>query len=246
LSRSRLIALFALAAAAVLATAALRMRPPGPLPDFPRLVLWAWEMPERLTFIDPHTAAVAFLARTIRWRAAGLDSRPRLQPLSIPPGAALIAVVRLESAGGQLPDAEVVAADAVRAASLPGVRALQVDFDARRSERDWYRDLLGRIREKLPPAMPLQITALASWCQGDRWMPGLPVAEAIPMLFRMGAGERFDGADFREPLCRASLGLDPAELPVALPHGRRIYLFYSHPWTAESYRAALHLASKLQ
>ena len=37
--------------------------------------------------------------------------------------------------------------------------------------------------------MPLTITALASWCDGDDWIDGLPVADASPMLFRMGRGD---------------------------------------------------------
>ncbi|HKX29107.1 MAG TPA: hypothetical protein VJ302_15540, partial [Blastocatellia bacterium] len=32
----------------------------------PRIVLWAWERPENLEFIDPGRIGVAFLARTIR------------------------------------------------------------------------------------------------------------------------------------------------------------------------------------
>jgi len=29
--------------------------------------------------------------------------------------------------------------------------------------------------------MPLSMTALASWCESDRWLAGMPVAEAVPM-----------------------------------------------------------------
>lgn len=239
--------LAAATALALCAAAALRTPRPDPLPGFPRLVLWAWEMPERMPFLDPHSTAVAFLARTIRIRAAGIESRPRLQPLGVPPGTPMMAVVRIETVpGAPLPYAGLVAEDAAHAAAIPGIRVLQIDFDARRSERSWYRDLLARLREKIPPAMPLEITALASWCQSDRWLAGLPIADAVPMLFQMGPGEQFDGADFREPLCRAALGLDPGDLPAAVPHGRRIYLFYSRPWTPETYHAALRLASKLQ
>lgn len=107
---------------------------PDPLPGFPRLVLWAWERPERMPFLDPRAAGVAFLARTIRWHDGVVESRPRLQPLTVPAETRLMAVVRLESAGGPLPDAEIVAREASRATQLSGVRALQVDFDARLSD----------------------------------------------------------------------------------------------------------------
>src|SRR5208283_4802401 len=65
-----------------------------PLPGFPRLVLWAWERPERLAFVDPRVAAVAYLARTISWHQGTVESHPRLQPLEVPPGVRLMAVVR--------------------------------------------------------------------------------------------------------------------------------------------------------
>jgi hypothetical protein len=52
---------------------------PDLLPGFPRLVLWAWERPERLEFLDPRSAGVAFLARTVSWHAGQITSHPRLQ-----------------------------------------------------------------------------------------------------------------------------------------------------------------------
>jgi hypothetical protein len=233
-------------AAAVCATAVLATRRghPDPLPGVPRLVLWAWERPEHLPFLDPNVAGVAFLARTIRWQDGRMESRPRLQPLSVPPETRIIAVVRLESGGGAKPDVAIVARGAAGAAAFPNVRALQVDFDAKQSERQWYRDMLARLRGLLPSAVPLEITALASWCQSDDWMNGLPVADAVPMLFRMGAGEEYAGSDFRGTLCRESIGLSTDESPAAIPRGRRLFLFHPRPWTEETYRGALQLARR--
>src|SRR5256885_3662644 len=131
---------------------------PDPLPGFPRLVLWVWERPERLEFLNPRSAGVAFLARTVSWRAGRITSRPRLQPLSIPPETALMAVVRLESRGLPLPEAGAVRAEILKAASIRGVQALQVDFDARLSERDWYGQVLLDLRRDLKASMPLSMT----------------------------------------------------------------------------------------
>jgi hypothetical protein len=230
-------------AAAVLLLAACRARP-DPLPGFPRLVLWAWERPERLPFLNPRAAGVAFLARTVSWPDGHIVSVPRFQPLQVPPGTPLIAVVRIESGRGAPPDPAAVAAEAARPAALPGVRALEIDFDARRSERQWYGRMLAHLRAGLPPPVPLQITALASWCQGEPWIRGLPVADAVPMLFRMGTGETYAGGDFRLALCRASLGVATDELPAIVPHGRRLFVFHPHPWTEETYRGALELARR--
>ncbi|MCU1260402.1 MAG: hypothetical protein JWO80_3287 [Bryobacterales bacterium] len=206
-------------------------------------MIWAWERPEDLTFINPKNVGVAFLAATIGMHDRRFRSVPRLQPLRFPPRTALMAVVRLESAGSGLPDQSVVIGEILRASRLSGVRALQVDFDARQSERAWYVSLLRELQAKL--RIPLTMTALASWCEADDWIRDLPVAEAVPMLFRMGAG-RWDGGDFSVPLCRSSLGVSTDELPATTPRGRRIYFFHPSHWTPEAYQGIIGEARRRQ
>src|SRR5439155_3985440 len=58
---------------------------------------------------------------------------------------------------------------------------LEIDFDARASEREFYRAILLDLRRVLPASMPLSITALASLCECDGWISGIPVTEAVPM-----------------------------------------------------------------
>jgi hypothetical protein len=219
-------------------------RPRDPLPGFPRLILWAWERPERLEFVEPQTAGVAFLARTISWSAGRVTIEPRRQPLRVPAGTALISVVRLESRGGPLPEIGTVIADILSASSMPSVRALQVDFDARLSEREWYAQLLRELRGRLSPSQPLTITALASWCQGDAWVSGLPINAAVPMLFRMGAGEPRRAREFRVAECRDSFGIATDELPAKLPGGRRLFVFDPKAWDEDTYREIVRLAAK--
>jgi len=60
-----------------------------PLPQFPRTIVWAWERPEKLDFLDPRDAGVAFLARTVYIRGGVVTVHPRLQPLVVAPGTAL-------------------------------------------------------------------------------------------------------------------------------------------------------------
>ena len=214
-----------------------------PLPEFPRLMLWAWERPEHLNFIDPASAGVAFLARTISWHDGQVTSKPRLQPLDVPPRTALMAVIRLESSG-TLPDTGAVVTEILKDANDPRTGALELDFDARASERQWYRELVRNVRSGLYPSKDLTITALASWCLADPWIGNLPVADAVPMLFRMGAGQPREVGDFRVPLCRASLGVSMDEVPFAVPHGRRLFVFNPRPWSEEDYRGALNLARR--
>ena len=64
---------------------------------FPSIMLWAWEHPEDLSFIDPHKVGVAFLASTLYLRGDDVLVRPRVQPMRVPPGTVLLAVARIEA-----------------------------------------------------------------------------------------------------------------------------------------------------
>ncbi len=153
------------------------------------VVLWAWERPERLGFIDPDEVEVAILAGTLTLTADSVTARPRLQPLELPRTARQIAVVRIESDRPRLTPAQrrqAVVAILAWTRTSPEVTAVQIDFDATASERPFYRGLLEDLRRELPVTVPISITALASWCLGDRWLDDLPIDEAVPMLFRMG------------------------------------------------------------
>ena len=228
---------------AVVTIVLLWPRPADPLPGFPRVFLWAWERPENLEFLDPQATGIAFLARTVCLRGGAVSVRPRLNPLRYPPGAVLMAVVRVEPQDSSLPPVEAASAAIAGAAAIPGVRALQVDFDATLSQRPYYRALLAGLRRRLPRPIPLSMTALTSWCESDGWIAGLPVAEAVPMLFRMGPGAR-PARTFRPALCQSSAGVSTDEPLRQPPSAARVYIFNPRPWTEASYRAALHEVRK--
>jgi hypothetical protein len=213
--------------------------------DRPRVVLWAWERPENLEFIDlnwPREIAVAFLAETIRLREGETDVKPRLQPLRFSSGTELIAVVRIESEGAALSNAqlETTVSAICQLARQIDVGAIQIDFDAKKSERMFYREMLQNLRRNLPEKTRLSITALASWCVYDDWLTGLPIDDAVPMLFRMGVerdevkGYLATGKTFRSRLCRNSLGVsvdEPLPRPPAMKPDN-IYVFNPRPWSA--------------
>jgi hypothetical protein len=213
--------------------------PSDPLPLFPRLMLWAWESQQDLRFVKPGDAGIAFLERTVWLDEKSARSRPRLQPLRFTPGVELMAVVRLESAGHGLPVRRDVVLEIMPAVRIVGVHALQIDFDARQSERLWYAALLRELRETIPTALPLTITALESWCEEDGWIRDLPVADATPMLFRMGPEDRRSPTDFPARICRSSVGVSTDELPARVPQARRLYFFHPGPWTPKAYEAAV-------
>ena len=220
------------------------------LSQLPATILWAWERPERLEFIDPEKVGVAFLAETIYLRGDRVISRPRLQPLTLPPGTRVIAVARIETENSAyystrpaLSHAQITeTASAIsELASMPNVVMVQVDFDATRSERAFYRELLTQLRSQLPPSTPLSITALASWCDGDNWLDGLPVDEAVPMLFRMGIERKqflsglAAGEVFTSRLCRSSAGVSTDEPLKQLTSVQRLYVFNPNVWSPDDF-----------
>jgi len=220
------------------------------LAGFPETILWAWERPENLSFIDPAQTGVALLARTLYLRGSEIIVRPRLQPLRIPPGTAVMAVVRIEADASKpiewSQSQRQKTIDAIaELSSLPGIRAVQIDFDARQSERKLYRELLRDIRSRLDPSIPLSMTALASWCMYDNWLAGLPVDEAVPMLFRMGVDQRnvllfLDRQRrFAARLCQTSVGVSLDERLAKLPPHRRIYVFNPKPWSESAVQTML-------
>jgi hypothetical protein len=188
----------------------------------PAVILWAWERPEDLRFIDSKTQGIAYLAATITLRGDGISVHCRQQQLQVPEGTTLVAVVRLETDRIHPPALSDVQRNAVAGVvchigTVPIHAALQIDFDAQTSERPFYRALLHEVRGQLPERVALSITALASWCAGDSWIGGLPLDEAVPMLFRMGADRAVvlarlqAGTNFSLPVCRSSVGISVDE-----------------------------------
>lgn len=251
--RRRLLSLIAATAAvAGLAPsyAAPRQRPE--LAALPQLVLWAWERPVDLRQLGDDTA-VAFLAQTFVIDDARVTFVPRRQPLKVSGRTPLIAVTRIETSPGAVTSltADQIAALATRiadTASGRGVSAIQIDFDARVSERPVYAALLRQVRSGLDQRIPLTMTALASWCMDDNWLDGLPIDDAVPMLFRMESGPPPMGMRteprLRAGMCRGSIGTSLDEPLRFAARGRRVYVFNPNPWSDTSVAEARRLVTQ--
>ncbi|CAK0781761.1 hypothetical protein CCP4SC76_7940004 [Gammaproteobacteria bacterium] len=100
--------------------------------------MWAWERTERLRFLNVEQVAVAFLAGTLGLREDGeIQVRPRRSPLEIPPGIRLTAVIRIEADRMSTPSFETISRMVTAIRRLTdwlGVAAVQIDFDATRSQ----------------------------------------------------------------------------------------------------------------
>lgn len=224
-------------------------------------MIWAWERPEDLSYLDSQKSGVAFFVRRYRLSGDELIRVERAQILRAPRSAKRIAVVRIEPLGKSPPSlSEKQRAQLVKEialfAKLPNVSGIQIDFDARLTERDFYRALLKDLRAELTSEYFISMTALASWCISDNWVNDLPVDEIVVMLFDMGAdAQRIRGMIkdqkrcFTVPFHKLSLGLSTKEPDIinmfknegsaTIKNCQRVYIFSPKSWTRESYSGAV-------
>jgi hypothetical protein len=214
-----------------------------------QLTLWAWERPEDLRFLAGGPVRVAFLERTVTLRPGQLSVQRRHQPLRVAPDTRLTAVVRIEAGGVSSPvdRAGEVAREIADSAGLPRVEMVQIDFDARESDRPFYAALLRETRARLPRSTRLSMTALASWCADDPWIDATTVDEIVPMLFQMGPDARHVVTRLREDgrwrvnACNGAAGISTDEKWRGLPASRSVYVFNPRPWQASDLDTAAHL-----
>ncbi len=211
-------------------------------------MFWAWERPGDLKGL-PERAGVAFLASSIFFEKPGIRVVPRFQPVEVSAGTFRMAVIRIETRREPVTPSESQRKRAVEViaetARITQADALQVDFDARASERAFYRALLEELRARLGPGMFLSMTALVSWCGAPSWLDGVPVDEVVPMTFEMGAGRGpaetllASGGQFANPRCRASIGISVPDLPRRPRGSERTYVFAYEDWTGGTTRSVL-------
>lgn len=219
---------------------------PAPKATSP-LVLWAWERPEDLRFAGA-SAEIAVQTGFVELAGNGLQARGRRFPLksASPPSTAVVHVqIDHERPLEWTPllRSRTSAAILHYAAAVP-TRTVQLDFEVRASERQVLLDVIADVRRGLPGDRRLSMTALASWCDTEGWLERAPVDEIVPMLFRMTAGGEAlrkrlaAGGDFRNPRCRAALGIATDSPIDRAPPGRRVYLFNPRSWTAADFERA--------
>jgi hypothetical protein len=224
----------------------------------PTTWLWAWQRNEDLSGVTRTPIGIAYLAQTLTLRGRRVLTTPRDQSLRLPSHAVLMPVTRIEvsrASTAQLTDeeAETIANLVVRTLA-PRAVGVQIDFDARQSERAFYLKILSATRQKLPNGAKLSMTALASWCLFDCWAEKAPVDEVVPMFFSMGADSAKvlsylqDGRQLCST-CRSAVGVSADDLPAAsavlqskaASERTSTYVFTSKPWTTPSLRTALSL-----
>lgn len=204
-------------------------------------IAWLWKDAPIPAF---SRAAVAVVDRHVWLAGDKVLVRPGAQPRRLPPGTRVIPVVHVEidvlHPPRSLGAARATVLDAVdRAARASTSGWVQLDLEARPSQREDYRALVAEIRARLPREVRFSVTALAWWCRSPAWLDGLAADEVVPMFFRMGR----DNAPLRaivatqpgvlHPLCRAgSAGFSRQEAfaPEVAERYRRTYWFDERGW----------------
>jgi hypothetical protein len=220
----------------------------------PLFVMWAWERPEDLRFAGPDVG-VAVLAGSVVLAGQTVRVTGRRYPAFTLPGQRIMGVVHVEIDRREPLDwspsqREAAIARILELADNNRFDDIQIDFEVRASERQVLLDVLRAVRATLPAERELSMTALASWCDTERWLSSAPVEEIVPMLFRMGPmGEDLkrrlaQGGDFSDRNCRSSVGVAVDTPPRGLPRGRRVYIFNPHPWNREALDMILRDLSK--
>jgi hypothetical protein len=202
---------------------------------------WLWD---EAALPSWSAAEAAVLHRHILLSGDSARTRPRMRKPALAAGTLVIPVLHVEvSTVNPPPHLEqrapmiVQAMREAAAASTSGW--VQLDMEARPSQREFYRQLVREVRAALPPQVHLSVTALGWWCRSPAWLEGLAADEIVPMFFRMGR----DSAALRAIVeqspqalhasCRnGSAGFSPQEAfgPEVARRYRKIYWFDRHAW----------------
>ena len=151
-------------------------------------VAWLWDNASPPAWSNTEVAVVL---QHIHLRGDDLLIRPRMRAPTLLPTTRVTPVVHVEISSLRPPrnieqrrEDIVFAMQRAAQASTSGV--VQLDMEARPSQREFYIALVHDIRAALPQEIKLSVTVLAWWCRSDQWMSQLAADEVVPMFFRMG------------------------------------------------------------
>lgn len=200
---------------------------------------WYWDRPAHQLPAPPPGVGAAVVVRHVLLAGEAVQVQPRRSALALPGGTPAMPVVHVEVDPARPMTGSVAQRDALRDVLLAVARQgrpdwVQLDFEARPSQRAFWRAVVDATHAALPAGVRLSVTALASWCHGDRWLTGAPVDEVVPMYFRLGRArttfEQRSAEATPEPLCRQAHGLadDEPPWPHRLPGRRFVFLGAHH------------------
>ena len=207
----------------------------------PDAIAWLWKDAAVPAF---SRAAVAVVDRHVWLAGDKVLVRPGARPRALEPGTRVIPVVHVEIDALRPPTglnaARATIVKAVHSAARASTSGwVQLDLEARPSQRGDYRALVAEVRAGLPRDVRFSVTALGWWCRSPAWLDGLAADEVVPMFFRMGRDRHALRAVVAErpqllhPLCRAgSAGFSRQEAfgQATTARYRRTYWFDERGW----------------
>ena len=214
-------------------------------------VAWLWDEARLPAW---STAEAAVLQRHILLSGDTALTRPRQRRPAMPASTRITPVLHVEVSTVNPPiDIEsrrpMIVRAMLEAAGASTSGWVQLDMEAKPSQRQFYRSLVRQLRDELPPDVKLSVTALAWWCRSPAWLDGLAADEVVPMFFRMGR----DNASLRAIIeqspatlhasCRAgSAGFSPQEpfAPKVHERYRKTYWFDRHAWKRSATASSPH------
>lgn len=193
-------ALLAAICTSMIAGAAVPSRPT-------RTIAWLWDGATQPAWSADEVAVVVghYLLQGDQ-----LKFRPRMHAPLLSAGTRITPVVHVELGLARPPTdlsrhKQVLVDAVVNAGRTSTSGRVQLDMEARPSQREFYLELVKDIRRVLPADTKLSVTALAWWCRSNVWMGDLAADEVVPMYFRMGR----DSAELRYTLETSPARLHP-------------------------------------
>lgn len=196
---------------------------------------WYWDRPvEQLPVPAPGVGAAVVVMHVI-FSGHGYALQPRRSALRLPDGIVTMPVIHVEIDPARPFAGNATQIDGLREVVLDVARRgdstwVQLDFEVKRSQREFWRAAVQEIKMTLPVGVKLSVTALASWCYEDRWLGDVPVDEIVPMYFRLKQARQAyllrSAYGVSEPLCATAYGVadDEPIWSVTLPGRRYVFL----------------------
>jgi hypothetical protein len=208
-------------------------------------VAWLWDEALLPAWSAPEAAV---LQRHILLSGDNALTRPRRRWPAMPAFTRVTPVVHVEVSTVNPPiDIEsrrpMIVRAMLEAAGASTSGWVQLDMEAKPSQREFYRSLVRELRDRLPADVKLSVTALAWWCRSPAWLDNLAADEVVPMFFRMGRDKvRLRAIIEQSPVtlhasCRAgSAGFSPQEpfAPQVRERYRKTYWFDRHAWKRDA------------
>lgn len=208
-------------------------------------VLWVWNRPSDLRFLDKNDFEFALLTKTLEFDESHVKVISRQSSVLVAEHAMVFPVIRLERIGISTRFSanvtnELIDRICADVKNYPGAMKIQIDFDARMSEREWYKNLIKTIRNCLPIDWSLSITTIASWCYDKDWLESLSADEIVPMFFRMGRDSSHMRQEFHNFFSsfnddrKYCPGISLDEPLQIASRTQKLYVFNPKPWDKES------------